>query len=51
MGMISVNLHMAEILAKGYQNYTPLSAKSSSLPVKNMIRLLSSQSSLSQTEP
>ena len=28
-------------------NYTPLSANSSSRPVKNMIRLLSSQSSLS----
>ena len=31
--MISVNLRLAEILAKGYQNYTPLSKKSSSLPV------------------
>jgi len=39
------------ILAKGYQNFIPVFAKKSSLPVKDMIRLLSSQSSLSQTEP
>ena len=30
-----------EILSKGHQNYIPFSANSSSLPVKNMIRLLS----------
>ena len=33
-----------EIVAKGYQNYIPLPVNSSSLPVKKIITLLSSQS-------